>query len=71
MSWTNKRKLNAAHTIAVIVVMGCFILMAMGRDGIVHTVLLTVIVFYFGRAAELPSEKARTPTPKREVGVED
>lgn len=57
-------RFHAAHSLAILVVAGCFTLMALGKDGIVHTVLLTVTVFYFGRAAApeaLPKKEAHKP----------
>lgn len=70
MSWIARKKLNTAHTIAVIVVLGCLTLMAMGKDGVVHTTLLTVIVFYFGKTAEMPGQK-KSPAPEREAGLDE
>lgn len=71
MSWVARKKLNTAHTIAVIVVLGCLTLMAMGKDGVVHTTLLTVIVFYFGKSAEMPAGRGTSPTPKRVAELDE
>jgi ABC-type nitrate/sulfonate/bicarbonate transport system permease component len=46
-------RFDPSHIIAVIVLIGCFGLMAYGINGIVHTVLLTVVVFFFGVASKV------------------
>jgi len=41
-------ELQPDEVIAIVVIVGCFILMGFGRDGVVTSILLTTTGFYFG-----------------------
>lgn len=46
--------IKPVELIAIILILGCFILISMGKDSIVAATLLSVTSFYFG---------LKTPTP--------
>ena len=35
--------------LAIITIVGCMILMGFGQDGVIKSVFLTVVAYYFGR----------------------
>ncbi|MFH1706122.1 MAG: hypothetical protein ABH867_04430 [Patescibacteria group bacterium] len=42
--------------LAVIVVVGSFILIGLGHDGVINSVLMAVVAFYFGIKTSPPKE---------------
>ena len=43
------KKFSSQDAIAVVIIVGCFIGKFLGLDGTVSTILMTVVVFYFGK----------------------
>lgn len=52
-------KLQADDIVALVTIVGCFILMAFGRDGVVTSVLLTTTGYLFGRKSGVKPRKVR------------
>jgi len=46
-------KIQPDDVIAFVTIVGCFILMALGRDGVITSVLLTTTGFLFGRKSRI------------------
>lgn len=49
-------RMKPTDILAIITVLGSFILLGMGHDGTVSSVLLAVIAFYFGVKSTPPKE---------------
>jgi len=47
-----------ADILAILVIVGGLILLSLGKDGVVATLLLSVCAFYFGLKSEEPGGKA-------------
>ena len=52
----NLTSLIGKRILAMIVVIGCFILIGLGHDGVINSVLIAVVAFYFGVKSTPPVE---------------
>lgn len=50
------QNLQGDDIIALVTILGCFILMYTGKDGVVTSVLLTTTGYFFGRRTHLRPE---------------
>jgi len=49
-------RMKPTDIMAIIVIVGSFILIGLGHDGVVSSVLLAVVAFYFGVKSTPPKE---------------
>ena len=50
------QKMKPTDILALIVIIGSFILIGLGHDGIINSVLMAVVAFYFGIKTSPPKE---------------
>jgi len=53
-NWLERMK--ATDVLAIIVIVGSFILIGLGHDGVISSVLMAVVAFYFGVKSTPPVE---------------
>ena len=49
-------KMKPTDILALIVVIGSFVLIGLGHDGVINSVLMAVVAFYFGIKTAPPKE---------------
>ena len=49
-------RMKPTDILALVVVIGSFVLIALGHDGVINSVLMAVIAFYFGIKTTPPKE---------------
>jgi hypothetical protein len=53
------QKIKPADIIALVVIIGCFILKVFGSDGVISTILTCVVMYYFG--VKVQYDNIKTP----------
>lgn len=53
---TCMQRMKPTDILALIVVIGSFVLIGLGHDGVINSVLMAVIAFYFGIKTTPPKE---------------
>ena len=52
----NNMKWTPAHIVALVIIVGCFVLKGMGVDDVINKILLAAASFYFGLLIPQPKE---------------
>lgn len=42
-------EINSTDIIAILVIIGCFTLIYTGKNGVLYSILLTTVAYYFGK----------------------